>query len=86
MLLIQSQLREALAVALNTLAPGQVPAAQFESPKVAAHGDLACTAALQRNATSAANTASTADPTSIIGESLEDNGNDVQRTQCVLSA
>jgi arginyl-tRNA synthetase len=43
-------LRQALAVALADIAPGvassSVPA-EFESPRQASHGDLACTAALQ---------------------------------------
>jgi len=39
-------LQAALARALAALAPGQAPVAAFESPKQAAHGDLAVTAAM----------------------------------------
>lgn len=44
---VKQQLLAALAGVLDTLAPGSGVPAQFESPKVAAHGDLACTAAMQ---------------------------------------
>jgi arginyl-tRNA synthetase len=37
----------ALQESLNELSPGSAPVAAFESPKQAAHGDLACTAAMQ---------------------------------------
>ncbi|HEY1104430.1 MAG TPA: arginine--tRNA ligase [Burkholderiaceae bacterium] len=47
MLSVKQQLLAALAGVLDTLAPGSGVPAQFESPKVAAHGDLACTAAMQ---------------------------------------
>ncbi|MBC7597783.1 MAG: arginine--tRNA ligase, partial [Polaromonas sp.] len=47
MLLIKKDLLADLAAALNTLLPGAGDKAAFESPKVAAHGDLACTAAMQ---------------------------------------
>ena len=47
MLSIKKDLLSALAVALEHLAPGAGDHAAFESPKVAAHGDLACTAAMQ---------------------------------------
>src|SRR5260221_11940755 len=36
----------ALGAALAEIAPQDAPAAAFESPKQAAHGDLACTAAM----------------------------------------
>ncbi|MBU3738458.1 MAG: arginine--tRNA ligase, partial [Rhodoferax sp.] len=44
---IKQELLEALAAALEALAPGAGGRAAFESPKVAAHGDLATTAAMQ---------------------------------------
>ncbi len=47
MLSIQKDLLTALAAALEELSPGAGARAAFESPKVAAHGDLACTAAMQ---------------------------------------
>ena len=47
MLSIKNDLLAALADALEQLAPGMGGKAAFESPKVAAHGDLACTAAMQ---------------------------------------
>ncbi|WP_372656716.1 arginine--tRNA ligase [Hydrogenophaga sp.] len=47
MLQIKQDLLAALADALRTLAPDQAATAVFESPKVAAHGDFACTAAMQ---------------------------------------
>jgi arginyl-tRNA synthetase len=47
MLKIKQDLLAALAAELDTLAPGAGAKAAFESPKVAAHGDYACTAAMQ---------------------------------------
>ncbi len=47
MLNIKQELLAVLAVELDKLAPGAGAKALFESPKVAAHGDLACTAAMQ---------------------------------------
>jgi arginyl-tRNA synthetase len=47
MLTIKKDLLSALAAALEQLSPGAGDKAAFESPKVAAHGDLACTAAMQ---------------------------------------
>ncbi|MBC7445936.1 MAG: arginine--tRNA ligase [Polaromonas sp.] len=47
MLSIKKDLLSDLAAALETLAPGAGATAAFESPKVAAHGDFACTAAMQ---------------------------------------
>ena len=47
MLQIKQDLLAALAAELDTLAPGSADKAVFESPKVAAHGDFACTAAMQ---------------------------------------
>ena len=47
MLSIKKDLLAALAGALEQLSPGAGEKAAFESPKVAAHGDLACTAAMQ---------------------------------------
>ena len=47
MLSIKKDLLSDLAAALETLAPGAGDKAAFESPKVAAHGDFACTAAMQ---------------------------------------
>ena len=47
MLLIKKDLLADLAAALETLTPGSGDKAVFESPKVAAHGDFACTAAMQ---------------------------------------
>ena len=44
---IKKDLLAALADALEQLSPGAGDKAAFESPKVAAHGDLACTAAMQ---------------------------------------
>lgn len=47
MIAVKQELLQALGVALGEVAPGiSIPVA-FEAPKVAAHGDLACTAALQ---------------------------------------
>ncbi|MEN9888502.1 MAG: Arginine--tRNA ligase [Pseudomonadota bacterium] len=47
MLQAQQELLAALAGELDKLQPGAGARAAFESPKVAAHGDLACTAAMQ---------------------------------------
>jgi arginyl-tRNA synthetase len=47
MLLATQELLGALAAALEDLASGAGAKAAFESPKAAAHGDLACTAAMQ---------------------------------------
>ena len=47
MLQIKQDLLDALGQALNTMAPDSGVAAAFESPKVAAHGDFASTAAMQ---------------------------------------
>ncbi|MES2414174.1 MAG: arginine--tRNA ligase [Pseudomonadota bacterium] len=47
MLSIKNELLAALADGLEQLSPGAGEKAAFESPKVAAHGDLACTAAMQ---------------------------------------
>ncbi len=47
MLTIKKDLLAALAAALEELSPGAGEKAAFESPKVAAHGDFACTAAMQ---------------------------------------
>jgi arginyl-tRNA synthetase len=47
MLLVKQELLGSLAAGLETLSPGSGDKAVFESPKVAAHGDLACTAAMQ---------------------------------------
>ena len=47
MLSVKNELLEALAASLERLSPGSGPKAAFESPKVAAHGDLATTAAMQ---------------------------------------
>ena len=47
MLSIKKDLLSDLACALETLSPGAGDKAAFESPKVAAHGDFACTAAMQ---------------------------------------
>jgi len=47
MLLVKEELLGALASGLDKLSPGAGAKAAFESPKVAAHGDLACTAAMQ---------------------------------------
>jgi arginyl-tRNA synthetase len=47
MLLVKQELLAALANTLESLSPGAGAKAAFESPKVAAHGDLACTAAMQ---------------------------------------
>ncbi|MCM5679066.1 arginine--tRNA ligase [Schlegelella sp. S2-27] len=47
MIRAKQELLQALADELAVLAPTQPPAAAFESPKQAAHGDLACTSAMQ---------------------------------------
>ncbi|MBG6073225.1 MULTISPECIES: arginine--tRNA ligase [unclassified Polaromonas] len=47
MLSIKKDLLSDLAHALQTLSPGAGDKAAFESPKVATHGDFACTAAMQ---------------------------------------
>jgi len=47
MLSVKNELLEALAASLEKLSPGAGAKAVFESPKVAAHGDLATTAAMQ---------------------------------------
>src|SRR5512139_3697313 len=47
MLLVKQELLAALAASLEQLSPGAGDKAAFESPKAAAHGDLACTAAMQ---------------------------------------
>ena len=47
MLLIKNDLLAALRTGLEQLSPGAGEKAAFESPKVAAHGDFACTAAMQ---------------------------------------
>ena len=47
MLSAKNELLAALAAELEKLSPGAGARAAFESPKVAAHGDFACTAAMQ---------------------------------------
>ena len=47
MLSVKKELLLALGLVLEKLSPGTGAKAQFESPKVAAHGDLATTAAMQ---------------------------------------
>ena len=47
MLLVKQELLGALAAELEKLFAGAGDKAVFESPKVAAHGDFACTAAMQ---------------------------------------
>ncbi|GKT20856.1 arginine--tRNA ligase [Acidovorax sp. SUPP3334] len=47
MLSVKQELLAALADELEKLSPGSAGRAAFESPKVAAHGDFACTAAMQ---------------------------------------
>jgi arginyl-tRNA synthetase len=47
MLQVKQDLLGALAAGLDKLSPGAGARAAFESPKVAAHGDYACTAAMQ---------------------------------------
>jgi arginyl-tRNA synthetase len=44
---VKKELLAALAVELEALSPGAGARAAFESPKVAEHGDFACTAAMQ---------------------------------------
>ena len=44
---VKKELLETLARVLDTLLPGAGAKAAFESPKVAAHGDLATTTAMQ---------------------------------------
>ncbi len=44
---VKNELLAALAAELDRLSPGAGDKAAFESPKQAAHGDLACTAAMQ---------------------------------------
>jgi arginyl-tRNA synthetase len=47
MIAVKQALLQALGDALQELAPGAAVPVAFESPKQAAHGDLACTAAMQ---------------------------------------
>ncbi len=47
MLSVKHELLQALAAALEKIAPGSGSKAAFESPKVAAHGDFAITSAMQ---------------------------------------
>ena len=47
MLQAKQDLLAALAAGLDRISPGAGARAAFELPKVAAHGDLACTAAMQ---------------------------------------
>src|SRR5262249_20824772 len=47
MIRVKQALLGALAESLAELVPGEAPAAAFENPKQAAHGDLALTAAMQ---------------------------------------
>jgi len=47
MLSVKHELLAALAAELETLSPGAGSKAAFENPKQAAHGDFACTAAMQ---------------------------------------
>ena len=47
MLSVKQDLLAALAAELEKLSPGAGAKAAFESPKVASHGDFACTAAMQ---------------------------------------
>ncbi|RYY92911.1 MAG: arginine--tRNA ligase [Comamonadaceae bacterium] len=47
MLLVKQELLGSLAAELDKLLPGAGDKAAFESPKAAAHGDFACTAAMQ---------------------------------------
>ena len=44
---VKTELLDALKAALEALLPGAGDKAAFESPRQAAHGDLACTAAMQ---------------------------------------
>jgi arginyl-tRNA synthetase len=47
MIQAKQDLVAALGVAIHEVSPGSALAAMFESPKQAAHGDMACTAAMQ---------------------------------------
>src|SRR5512133_1853910 len=47
MLIVTQELLSRKTAELEKLSPGAGDKALFESPKVAAHGDLACTAAMQ---------------------------------------
>src|SRR5688572_19267941 len=47
MLQVKQELLGALASGLDKLFPGNADKAAFESPKMAEHGDFACTAAMQ---------------------------------------
>jgi arginyl-tRNA synthetase len=47
MLTVKTELLKALVACLESLSPGAGAKAAFESPKVAAHGDFATTAAMQ---------------------------------------
>ncbi|MCY7319116.1 MAG: arginine--tRNA ligase [Ramlibacter sp.] len=47
MLLVKQELLGSLRAGLDQLSPGAGDKAAFESPKVASHGDFACTAAMQ---------------------------------------
>jgi arginyl-tRNA synthetase len=47
MIEVKQALLAALGAAIDAVSPGAAVAAAFESPKQAAHGDLACTAAMQ---------------------------------------
>ena len=47
MLSVKQELLGSLVAELEQLSPGAGARAAFESPKVAAHGDFACTAAMQ---------------------------------------
>ena len=44
---VKTKLLKALRAELEKLSPGAGAKAAFESPKVAEHGDFACTAAMQ---------------------------------------
>ena len=46
MIQVKKELLQALQEALTQMAPDAAPPAAFESPKLAAHGDLAVTAAM----------------------------------------
>src|SRR4051812_16515055 len=46
MIQVKQDLIDALAAAMAEVAPGAALAPAYESPKQAAHGDLACTAAM----------------------------------------
>ena len=48
---VKNELLAALADGLEQLSPGAGARAAFESPKMASHGDLACTAAMQLSKT-----------------------------------